>query len=109
MSKSALGIDQIKAKLAKYCAYQERCTNEVLKKMEDLQLSEDLMIELIRWLTKENFIDDERYAKQYVRGKFHLKHWGRVKIKYELRKKGIVDRFVAVSYTHLTLPTTSRV
>jgi len=94
MYKPQLTIEQVKTKLAKYCAFQERCTAEVLKKIDSYELNEDQTIDLIRWLTKEKFLDDRRFAKQFVHGKFYSKQWGRIKIRYELRKKEIIENFI---------------
>ena len=87
-------LQDIKAKLAKYCAYQERCTDEVLRKLDTFQLTEDQIIELMRWLATESFLDDKRYAHQFVHGKFRLKKWGKIKIRYELKRKGILEKFI---------------
>jgi len=89
-----LTIEQVKVKLASYCAYQERCSSDVFEKLKEFDLTEDEMIALMRWLSQERYLDDLRFAKQFVHGKFYIKKWGRVKIKYELRKKGIVASFI---------------
>jgi len=93
-----LSFEQVKVKLASYCAYQERCSDEVLEKLKAFTLTEDEMIALMRWLSKERYLDDLRFAKQFVHGKFYIKKWGRVKIKYELHKKGIIDRFISHAF-----------
>ena len=45
--------------------------------------------ELISRLIEENYLNEERFARQYAGGKFRMKHWGKIKITYELKKKGI--------------------
>jgi len=90
-----LSFEQVKVKLASYCAYQERCSHEVLEKLKAYSLTEDEMIDLMRWLSKERYLDDLRFAKEFVHGKFYIKKWGRVKINFELRKKGIIERFIS--------------
>ena len=76
-------------KLQKYCAYQDRCHKEVRSKLLDLQIYgadlEDIIVDLI----EDNFLNEERFAKSYARGKFRMKQWGRVKIKQELKFRKI--------------------
>ena len=93
--KKQLSFEQVKAKLAKFCAYQERCSKDVFSKMEEFDLTEDEMIELIRWLSKELYLDDYRYACSFVRGKFSTRKWGRIKIKHELKKKDILEKYIS--------------
>lgn len=78
-------------KLKKYCAYQDRCHQEVRMKLISLQVygdeQEDIIIELIN----EGFLNEERFAKSYARGKFKMKKWGRNRIKMELQRREISD------------------
>ena len=78
-------------KAAAYCAYQERTQQEVRDKLYSYGLTPDEVEELIVRLSQEKFIDEERYAQAYVRGKYGLKKWGRRKIMQGLKGKGISD------------------
>ncbi len=78
-------------KLGKYCAYQERCHTEVEQKLASLGLFGEDAGEVIIELSKSGFLDEERFARAFVRGKFRLKKWGRRKIANELRQKNISD------------------
>lgn len=78
-------------KVAAYCAYQERTQQEVRNKLYTYGLEPDDIEELIVRLGQEKMIDEERYAKAYVRGKYGLKRWGRRKIMQGLKAKGISD------------------
>jgi regulatory protein len=78
-------------KIQKWCAYQERCQQEVRDKLYEYGLWADAVEELISKLISDKFIDEERFAKTYVRGKFNIKKWGRVKIKQHLKQKRISD------------------
>lgn len=80
--------------LARYCAYQERCVHELHKKMFDLGLLSDDFTEYITWLAENNYLNEGRFAEIYVRSKFNQKHWGRQKINFELRKRGITEAFI---------------
>jgi regulatory protein len=42
-------------------------------------------------LVEEDYLNEERYAAAYARGKFRIKQWGRIKIKYELKQKQVSD------------------
>ncbi len=88
-SKGSVTPDQAFQKLKHYCAYQERCHSEVKEKLYSLGLWQSDVEELISKLIEENYLNEERYAQQFARGKFRMKQWGRVKITYELKKKGV--------------------
>ncbi len=78
-------------KIQKWCAYQERCQQEVRDKLYEFGLWTDAVEELISKLISDNFINEERFAKTYARGKFNIKKWGRIKIKQHLKQKRISD------------------
>lgn len=80
--------------LARYCAYQERCVQEVQTKMADLGLMPSDFPDYLQWLAKNNYLHEGRFAEIYVRSKFNQKHWGRQKINFELRKRGISESLV---------------
>jgi len=76
-------------KLKKYCAYQDRCHQEVRYKILSYKVYGDDLEEIISELIQENFLNEERFAKSYARGKFKIKKWGKNKIKQELLKRRI--------------------
>lgn len=78
-------------KLKHYCAYQDRCHQEVQQKLFDLKVWGEDADEIIFTLIQENFLNEERYAKSFARGKFKMKQWGRKKIRYALKRKDISD------------------
>ena len=75
--------------MQKYCAFQERCHQEVRTKLLEHKVYGDALEEIITELIVQNFLDEERYAKTYARGKFRMKQWGRNKIKSELKLKQV--------------------
>ncbi|REE80842.1 regulatory protein [Lutibacter oceani] len=75
--------------LENYCAYQERCHKEVEQKLYDLNMISIAKEQIILHLLQHNFLNEERFAKAFVRGKFSIKKWGKVKIINELKFKGI--------------------
>jgi regulatory protein len=76
---------------ANFCVYQERTHREVRTRLAEWQVFGDDAELLISELISERFISEERYAKAFAGGKFRVKHWGRIKIKYELKGKGISE------------------
>lgn len=78
-------------KIAAFCAYQERNQKEVESKLREYGLDEDEAGEIIIRLSREKLLDEERFAKAYVRGHYRTKKWGRRRIVQELKQKGISD------------------
>ncbi|WP_233752736.1 regulatory protein RecX [Flavilitoribacter nigricans] len=81
-------------KLQKYCAYQDRCHQEVRSKLIELGIYGDDLEEIIVELIEENFLNEERFARSYARGKFRFKCWGRIKITRELKSRRISDYLI---------------
>ena len=77
------------AKAEHFCAYQERAQQEVRDKLYDWGLWPDAVENIIVKLIGDNFLNEERFAKAYVQGKFKQKGWGRIKIKQGLKIKKI--------------------
>lgn len=88
---SPLTKTQALQKLQKYCAYQDRCHQEVRYKLIQLKVYGDDLEQVMAELISENFLDEERFARSYARGKFSFKKWGRMKIRGELKKRAISD------------------
>lgn len=82
-------VDEATKVLEKYCAYQERCHQEVENKLYDLKMISEAKEQIILHLLQHNFLNEERFAKAFVRGKFSIKKWGRNKIIKELKSKQI--------------------
>ena len=78
-------------KAESWCAYQERCQQEVRDKLYSWGLHENDVENLIAELITKNFLDEERFAKAYAGGKFRIKKWGRVKIRLELKRRKLSD------------------
>jgi len=89
------GLKTILHKAQAYCAYQDRCTSEVLQKLRDWGVDEERIPKIVESLTADKFLNDDRYAVSFVSSKFRLKHWGRIKIAYELRLKKIPSDLIA--------------
>lgn len=84
-----LSYDEALAKLQHYCAYQERCHQEVRNKLIDLGIYGDDLENIICDLIEDRFLNEQRYANLYVGSKFRQKKWGRHKITIELKRKAV--------------------
>ena len=97
MEKKSYTFDEIKQKMVKYCVYQDRCHAEVEQKMRDFLLIPEAKDEIFLYLMKENYLNEERFTRSYIRGKFYIKHWGRNKIRMNLKQKGINEKLISNS------------
>ncbi|MDO9261170.1 MAG: regulatory protein RecX [Flavobacteriaceae bacterium] len=82
-------LEEIQLLMEHYCAYQDRCHQEVEQKLLDYQVYNNDKEQIIVHLITHNFLNEERFAKSFVRGKFNIKHWGRNKIKLALKQRNI--------------------
>lgn len=89
MNNGDLTIKEIEIKLRYYCSYQERCHKEVQEKLRTFNIIPDGVNQIISNLISENFLNENRFSKSYVRGKFNIKHWGKIRIVNELKKRNI--------------------
>ena len=92
MAKQAnkpLTPDQVLDKMAKYCAYQERCVKDVRDKLKTFEIPEEEKAKILDYLLDNRFVNDERFAKSFVRGKVNQSGWGVNKIRFHLIQKGI--------------------
>ncbi len=78
-------------KLQRYCAYQDRCHQEVRSKLIELGCYGQDLEEVIANLIEEKFLDEERYARSFARGKFRMKQWGRSRIRQELKLRNLSE------------------
>ena len=87
-------LEEINAKIRKYCAYQDRAEKEVVQRLKLLGATEKEITDILPALQEEAFIDDDRFTRNYVRGKLNLKQWGKLKIKSQLVMKGIASDII---------------
>ncbi len=84
-----LSLDQVLDKIAKYCAYQERCVKDVREKLKTYDIPQEDRDKILDFLLDNRFVNDERFAKSFVRGKVNQSGWGVNKIRFHLMQKGI--------------------
>lgn len=92
-------LENLYAKISRYCAYQERSSGEVRQKLRLLGADSETSQKLLERLADDNFINEERFARAYVRGKFRINGWGRLKIKNGLRAKGVDENLIRTALT----------
>jgi len=88
-TKKTYTVEEALTKLQRYCAYQDRCHKEVAQKLKDMQMIPQASEQIIMTLIEENFLNEERFAMAYVRGKFKIKKWGRRRLTSELKQRNI--------------------
>jgi regulatory protein len=91
LKQNHLTVTQATEKLKSFCSYQDRCHADVLSKLYDLGITQSDHDEIIANLIEQDYLNEERFAKAFVRGKFNLKQWGRNKLKAELKAKKISE------------------
>lgn len=82
-------VDEATRLLESYCAYQERCHKEIEQKLYDLKMIPEAKEKIILHLMQHDFLNEERFSKAFVRGKFNIKKWGRIRLINELKFKNI--------------------
>ena len=87
--RGSLSLEQALQKARHYCGYQERCHSEVQEKLYSLGLRKKDVETALATLIEENYLSEERFATQFAGGRFRLKEWGKVKIKYELKQRQV--------------------
>ena len=88
-------FESLYKKLMRYCAYQERAESEVRLKLRLLEAPADMREAVLEKLRGENFVNEERFARAYVRGIFRMNGWGRLKIRNGLRAKGVDEKLIS--------------
>lgn len=82
-------VDEATRKLEYYCSYQDRCHEEVLQKLKSLRMIPEAIDHIMAHLIQHNFLNEERFACSFARGKWRIKLWGKKRIVLELKQRGI--------------------
>lgn len=89
-------VNEAIKKLEHYCAYQERCHMDVTNKLKRMGMIPLAIDTVINHLIENNFLNEERFAKSFARGKFHIKNWGKQRIIRELKIRDI-SKYIIIS------------
>ncbi|MCK9204319.1 MAG: RecX family transcriptional regulator [Bacteroidales bacterium] len=93
---------EVLVKIERFCAYQERCRFEVVQKLKTWGVPRGETDSIMEHLGKEGFINEERFAMAFVRGKFNHNKWGRQKIRYELKGRQIPEKIITLALEGIT-------
>lgn len=88
-------------KAAFLCSRSEHCTSEIQEKLKSWGLSSEDSEPVIEKLVEEKYIDDERFARAYVKDKFRFNHWGKQKIAFMLRSKNISSEILELAFDEI--------
>jgi regulatory protein len=97
-----LTINEARLKLEYYCSYQERCHQEVVQKCYDLGMKSNEVDAIVVHLLQNNFLNEERFARSFARGKHRIKHWGKIRIVNELKQRQIAAPNIKYALTEIS-------
>jgi len=100
--KQTYTLNEAQKKLEHYCAYQERCHQEVRQKLKDMRMIPEAIDNIIVYLLEHNFLNEERFAKTYVSGKFRVKKWGKYRLTLELKKRGVSKHNINLALSQIS-------
>lgn len=95
-------LTEAKNKLENYCAYQERCHQEVTQKLKAIAIDENDANEIIVHLIENNYLNEERFACAFARGKHRIKKWGTIRIQNELKSRQISSNIITTALKEIT-------
>jgi regulatory protein len=95
-------VNEAKRKLEHFCVYQDRCHSEVQTKLKEMKMIPIAIDNIIIHLIEHNFLNEERFAKSYARGKFNIKNWGKIRIIRELKIRKISDYNIKTALKEFT-------
>jgi len=88
-NKKSFTVDELQSKMEHYCVYQDRCHQEIERKMKEYQMIPEAKEKILLHLMRHDFLNEERFSKSFARGKFRIKNWGKQRIIRELKIKNI--------------------
>lgn len=86
--------DDALAKMEGYCSYRERSPQEVRSKISELGIKGDNADQIFQVLTDDGYVNEKRFALAFAGGKFRINHWGRVRIRMELRQHQVASALI---------------
>ena len=89
MNNNDLTLKEIEGKLQYYCSYQDRCHKEVIEKLKTFNVKQHESNQIISNLINDNYLNESRFSESFVRGKFKIKNWGKIRIISELKRRNI--------------------
>ena len=100
--KSISTLKEAIQKIEHFCSYQERCHEDIATKLRSMKMNPDEIDTILVHLITENFLNEERFACSFARGKHRIKHWGKIRITNELRYKKITQTLIHKALQEIT-------
>ncbi len=94
-------VDEALKRLERYCTYQERCHKEVAQKLIEMKMIPEARDLIIGHLITHDFLNEERFARAFARGKFRIKKWGKQRIQLELKRKHINNTIISLALSEI--------
>lgn len=89
--------DYMFSRMKQYCAYQERCVNDIQTKLISWSVRHDIIDDVIHRLMEDDYLNEERFAKTFAGGKLRINKWGKNKIFAELSKRKIPELYIQIA------------
>ena len=100
--KDVFSIKEAIQKIEFFCSYQERSHEEVVSKLRAMKMYSDEIDQIMVHLISENFLNEERFACSFARGKHRIKHWGKIRITNELKFRNISQTLINTALKEIT-------
>jgi regulatory protein len=94
-------VKEATLKLMQFCAYRDRSQKEVDDKLLEMRMIPEAREQIVIKLMQEDFLNEERFARSFVRGKFRIKKWGRIKIRQQLKLREISSPIIKLAFTEI--------
>ena len=101
-SHRTYSVMEAQSKLENYCAYQERCHKEIVEKLRGMNMIPQAMDLIIVHLIDNKYLNEERFACSFARGKHRIKHWGKIRIVNELKFRKISQYNITTALKEIT-------
>jgi regulatory protein len=101
--KDVFSLKEAIQKIEYFCSYQERCHDEVVAKLRTMKMDSDEIDQIMVHLIATNFINEERFACSFARGKHRIKHWGKIRIINELKFRNISQTLINTALKEITI------
>lgn len=104
-----MDYDKCLSRLQRLCSKAEYCRSQMYTKaLRDLEGDADAAKRVVDSLVADRYVDDARYASAFAREKASIQGWGPVKIRFQLRSKGISDADIASGMSEIEEPKAAR-
>ena len=92
--KKEYTLEELLHKAASYCSISEHCVSEVVEKLTAWGVSITDKQKIVDRLISEDFINEKRFCIYFVKDKFRFNKWGKIKISYALKQKGLSSELI---------------